>query len=116
VLAEVRNPVGIITKNHLVTRDVDLLRELAACGAVCVNISLTTLRNELQRVMEPQTSVPARRLAAVETLARAGVPVGIMIAPLIPGLTDEEMPTILQAARAAGAGWAGYVAPACRTP
>jgi len=110
VLLEARNPVGIITKNHLVTRDIDLLRELAAYQAVAVNISLTTLRNELQRVMEPQTSIPARRLAAVEKLADAGVPVGVMVAPVIPGLTDEELPAILNAARAAGASWAGFVA------
>ena len=109
VLAEARNPVAIITKNHLVTRDIDLYTELAAHGAAAVNVSLTTLRNDLQSVMEPRTSIPARRLAAVEQLARAGVPVGIMVAPLIPGLTDEEMPAILRAARDAGAQWAGYV-------
>lgn len=109
VLAEFRNPVGIITKNHLVTRDIDVLSELAAHRAVGVNLSITTLDEKLQRVMEPRTSVPKRRLLAVEKLAAAGVPVGIMVAPIIPGITDEEMADILKAARDAGAQWAGYV-------
>lgn len=108
VLAEFRNPVGIVTKNHLVTRDVDLLRELARHGAASVNISVTTLDPKLQRVMEPRTSIPARRLAAIETLAEAGVPVGVMVAPLIPGLNDHEMPAILEAAARAGARFAGF--------
>jgi DNA repair photolyase len=109
VLAEFRNPVAIITKNHLVTRDLDLLVELAAHQAVAVVLSVTTLRNELQRVMEPRTSVPARRLAAVRALAQAGVPVGVNVAPVIPGLTDQEMPAILEAAAQAGAGFASHV-------
>ena len=109
VLAEFRNPMAVITKNHLVTRDIDLFQQLAEHNAVSINISITTLRNDLQHIMEPRTSIPARRLAAVEKLARAGVPVGIMVAPIIPGLTDEEMPAILQAAKDAGAQWAGYV-------
>jgi DNA repair photolyase len=109
VLAEARNPVAIITKSFLVTRDIDLYTELASHGAAAVNMSITSLRNDLQSIMEPRASIPARRLAAVEQLAKAGVPVGIMVAPLIPGLTDEEMPAILQAARDAGAQWAGYV-------
>jgi len=108
VLVEFRNPVGIVTKNHLVTRDVDLLQELARYDAASVNISVTTLDPELQRVMEPRTSIPARRLAAIETLAKAGVPVGVMVAPLIPGLNDHEMPAILEAAASAGARFAGY--------
>lgn len=109
VLAEARNPVALITKNHLVTRDVDLLAELAAHDAVQVVLSVTTLRNELQRVMEPRTSVPARRLDAVRTLADAGVPVGVNVAPVIPGLTDHELPAILEAAADAGATSAGYI-------
>jgi DNA repair photolyase len=109
VLAEFRNPVGIITKNHLVTRDIDVLSELAAHRAVSVNLSITTLDEKLQRIMEPRTSVPKRRLLAVEKLAQAGIPVGIMVAPIIPAITDEEMGDILQAARDAGAQWAGYV-------
>ena len=109
VLAEFRNPVAIITKNHLVTRDLDLLVELVRHQAVAVVLSITTLRNELQRVMEPRTSVPARRLDAVRTLAQAGVPVGVNVAPVIPGLTDQEMPAILEAAAQAGAKVASYV-------
>jgi DNA repair photolyase len=109
VLAEFRNPVGIITKNYLVTRDIDVLRELAAHDAVSVNLSITTLDDKLQRVMEPRTSVPKRRLAAVEKLAAAAIPVGIMVAPIVPAITDEEMGDILQAAHDAGAKWAGYV-------
>jgi DNA repair photolyase len=109
VLAEFRNPVAIITKNYLVARDVDVLSELAAHDAIAVNLSITTLDESLQRVMEPRTSVPKRRLAAVEKLAAAGIPVGIMVAPIIPGITDEEMADILTAARDAGARWAGYV-------
>jgi DNA repair photolyase len=109
VLAEFRNPVGIITKNFLVTRDIDLLKELAAYRAVVVHVSITTLDAELTRVMEPRTSVPSRRLAAVETLAAAGIPVGVLMAPVIPGLTDHEIPAVVMAAKNAGAGSVGYV-------
>lgn len=109
VLAEARHPVGIITKNHLVTRDVDLLAELAAHGAAAVVLSVTTLDRELQRVLEPRTSTPRKRLLAIETLARAGIPVGVNVAPVIPGLTDHEMPAILEAAAAAGATRAGRI-------
>lgn len=109
VLADFRNPVAIITKNHLVTRDLDLLAELARHEAVAVILSITTLRNELQRVMEPRTSIPARRLDAIRALAEAGVPVGVNVAPVIPGLTDQEMPAILEAAARAGASFANHV-------
>ncbi|HVG24456.1 MAG TPA: PA0069 family radical SAM protein [Thermoanaerobaculia bacterium] len=109
VLAEFRNPVAIITKNHLVTRDADLLAELAAHDAARVFISITTLDNNLQRTMEPRTSTPELRLDAVKKLADAGVPVGVMVAPVVPAITDHEMPQILAAARDAGARWAGYV-------
>ncbi len=109
VLAEFRNPVMIVTKNYLVTRDIDLLSELAAHGAASVSLSITTLRPELQRVLEPRASTPARRLKAIEALANAAIPVGVMVAPIIPGLTDSEMPAILKAAAGAGAGGAGYV-------
>jgi DNA repair photolyase len=109
VLAEFRNPVGIVTKNHLVTRDSDLLAELAAAQAAVVNVSITTLDPKLQRVMEPRTSIPAKRLAAVEALSRAGIPVRVLVAPVIPGLTDHELPAILKAAAAAGARSAGFV-------
>jgi DNA repair photolyase len=109
VLAEFRNPVGVITKNHLVTRDADLLAELASVNAASVNVSVTTLDAELARTMEPRTSTPARRLVAIEKLARAGIPVGVLVAPVIPGLTEHELPRILQAAADAGASFAGYV-------
>ncbi len=109
VLAEFRNPVAIVTKNHLVTRDVDLLAELASVEAACVTVSVTTLRNEIQRVMEPRTSVPKRRLRAIEALAKAGVPVAVNVAPVVPGLTDHEMPAILEAAANAGATRAAYI-------
>ena len=109
VLAEYRNPLAIITKNHLVTRDVDLLADLASYGAAVVNISITSLNRELQQVMEPRTSIPARRLAAVKTLSQVGVPVNVMIAPVVPGLTDHELPSIIKAAADAGARSAGYI-------
>jgi DNA repair photolyase len=109
VLAEFRNPVTIITKNHLVTRDIDVLSDLAAHDCAAVNLSLTTLDDTLQRVMEPRTSIPRRRLDAVGKLAAAGIPVGVMVAPIVPGITDSEVGDILQAARDAGARWAGYV-------
>jgi DNA repair photolyase len=109
VLAEFRNPVGIVTKNRLVTRDIDLLQELAGLNAVAVFISLTTLDTELRRVMEPRTSPPASRLATIRDLAQAGIPVGVMTAPIIPGLNDHELPQLLSAAADAGARFAGYV-------
>jgi len=107
VLAEFRNPVSIITKNFLVTRDLDLLRELAAHQAVKVHLSINSLDAELARRLEPRAASPKLRLAAVETLSKAGVPVGVLVAPVIPALNDYEMPSVLQAAKAAGAGWAG---------
>jgi DNA repair photolyase len=110
VLAEFRNPVVIITKNHLVTRDLDLLKELARHEAVRVLLSITTLDGSLGRVMEPRASHPARRLAAIDALSQAGVPTGVLAAPVIPGLTDHELPSIIAAAAQAGAQSAGYVA------
>ena len=107
VLAEFRNPVEIITKNYLVTRDIDLLRELAAHRAVAVNLSINSLDSELARKLEPRAASPKMRLAAVEALAKASVPVGVLVAPVIPGLNDHEIPAVLAAAKAAGASWAG---------
>ena len=109
VLAEFRNPVAVVTKNHLVTRDIDLLSELARHDAAVVAVSLTTLDDDLRRVMEPRTSRPARRLATIEALAGAGIPVGVMVAPVIPGLTDHELPALISAAGRAGAAFAAYV-------
>src|SRR6267378_4200955 len=107
VLAEFRNPVCIITKNYLVTRDIDLLRDLAAHHAVTVHLSINSLDAGLARRLEPRAASPKLRLAAVEALSKAGVPVGVLVAPVIPALNDHEMPAVLQAAKAAGAGWAG---------
>ncbi len=108
VLAAFRNPVAIVTKNALVVRDADILSEMARWRGAQVWISVTTLRLELKRTMEPRTSSPARRLDAIAQLAEAGIPVGVMVAPVIPGLTDEEIPAILGEARRAGARFAGY--------
>ncbi len=109
VLARFRNPVAIITKNRLVTRDLDVLRELAEHGAIGVNISVTSLDVKLQRILEPRTSPPQARLDAVAQLHAAGIPVGVMVAPIIPGITDHEVPAILEACGKAGAQFAGYV-------
>ena len=108
VLAEFRNPVQIVTKNGLVTRDLDILADLARHQAAAVCISVVTLHSDLSRIMEPRTSTPDRRLAAIEALARAGVPVRILAAPVIPGLTDHEVPEILAQAARVGARFAGY--------
>jgi DNA repair photolyase len=109
VLAEFRNPVGLVTKNHLVTRDVALLAELAQFNAAVVYISITTLDAELTPKLEPRAALPNLRLAAIKTLHDAGVPVGVLLAPMIPGLNDHEMPKILEAAAAAGAQSAGMI-------
>ncbi len=109
VMAECRQPVGIVTKNRLVTRDLDLLGELARAGAVSVAVSLTTLDHELAATMEPRTSCPADRLRAIRELAAAKVPVTALLAPLIPGVNDSEVPRLLEAAAEAGAGAAAWV-------
>jgi DNA repair photolyase len=108
VLAEFRNPAAIITKNYRVTRDIDVLSRLAAYKAAAVFLSVTTLDASLTKFMEPRTSFPALRLRAIEELAKAGIPVGVNVAPVIPGLTDHEIPAILKAAADAGARHAGY--------
>jgi DNA repair photolyase len=109
IFAEFRNPVSIITKSALVTRDLPILQELARHHAVRVFVSITTLDAELARAMEPRAASPQHRLRAVEALSAAGIPVGVMAAPMIPGLTDHELPAILAAAAQAGAESAGYV-------
>jgi len=108
VFAEFRNPVSIITKNHLVTRDADLLGTLARFHAASVAISLTTLDGELARKLEPRASTPKRRLDAIRELTAAGVPVTVLTAPIIPGLNDHEIPSLLAAAAEAGAVSAHY--------
>ena len=109
VLAKFRNPVGMLTKNRLITRDIDVLQELAAHSAVAVNLSVTSLDPKLQRILEPRTSPPQARLDAVAELRDAGIPVGVMVAPIIPGITDHEVPAIVKACGEAGAQFAGYV-------
>jgi DNA repair photolyase len=108
VLAEFRHPVSLITKNFLITRDIDVLKELASFDAVHATISITTLNADLAAKMEPRASRPTHRLRAIEMLAKAGVPVSVNVAPIIPGLNDREIPAVLEAAKAAGAGDAGY--------
>lgn len=109
VLAELRNPVQIVTKSRLVVRDADLLADLARDRAAAVMISVTTLDPAVHRAMEPRTPRPELRLAAIEALAKAGVPVGALVAPVVPGLTDHEIPRILEAVARAGATHASYV-------
>ena len=109
VLAEFLNPVIIVTKNYLVVRDLDLLGTLAQERAVIVTLSLTTLRADLQRALEPRASTPQRRLEAIRRLAAASIPVRVLLAPVIPGLNDHELPALLEAASEAGATAAGYV-------
>jgi len=109
VLARCRHPVTVITKSALVLRDLDLLADLARDGLAGVGVSVTTLSAELKRVMEPQAASPRARLEAVRRLNDAGIPTGVMVAPVIPALTDHEMEAILEAAAGAGARWAGYV-------
>ena len=109
VLAECRNPVCIVTKNHLVARDADLLAELASHNAAAVLISVTTLDAELSRRLEPRASHPRRRLEAIAKLNAAGVRTGVLTAPIIPGLNDHEIPAVHRAAAAAGAKHAGFV-------
>ena len=109
VLAEHRNPVAVITKSALVTRDLDLLARLAEHGAAAVHLSITSLDPELAGRLEPRAARPARRLEALAALAAAGVPTGVMVAPVIPGLNDREVPAILAAARQAGARQAGLI-------
>jgi DNA repair photolyase len=103
VLVKYRNPCVIVTKSGLVTRDIDLLRELAEHDAAMVNVSITSLNDDVRRVMEPRASPPHERLRAVEALAKAGIPVGVMVAPIVPGITDSEIPALVAAAARAGA-------------
>jgi DNA repair photolyase len=108
LLTECRHPLSIITKSHLVTRDIDLLAPLAAQGLVRVSLSLTTLDRRLARRLEPRAATPARRLAAIASLSAAGIPTGVSVAPLIPALTDWELESLLEAAARSGAGFANW--------
>ena len=108
VFLEFRNPAGIVTKSDLILRDLDVLREMSSADLVEVVVSVTTLDRELSRTMEPRAATPENRLRTIESLAHAGIPVAVNVAPIIPGLTDEEVPNILKAAADAGARGAGY--------
>ena len=108
VFLDFRNPVGMVTKNYLITRDIDLLQEMAKFDCVSVCMSVTTLDEELRRVMEPRTSSATKRLEAVTKIASAGIHVGVLMSPIIPGLTDHEIPSLVQAAKNAGAKFVGY--------
>jgi DNA repair photolyase len=109
VLARCRHPVTIVTKSALIVRDIDLLTDLAQDRLVQVMVSITSLTNDIKRTLEPRAASPQARLRVVEQLARAGIPAGVLIAPVIPAITDHEMEDILAAAKQAGAGSAGYV-------
>ena len=109
VLAEARHPIGIVTKSALVTRDIDVLRLLARDGLARVYLSVTTLDPRLARTLEPRAAAPHRRLEAIRALTAAGIATGVMVAPIIPALTDHEIEPILDAAATAGAASAGYV-------
>ena len=109
VLDRYDHPVGIVTKSALVTRDADILARMARRRLATVSLSVTTLDRDLARAMEPRASTPAKRLEAIQVLSEAGVPAGVMVAPIVPGLTDHEMEAILEEASEAGAGRAGYV-------
>ncbi len=109
VLARCRHPVTIVTKSALIVRDLDLLTDLAKDHLVSVMVSVTSLTNEIKRTLEPRTASPAARLRVIEQLSGAGVPVGVLVAPVIPAITDHEIEDILSAAKAAGASRAGYV-------
>ena len=108
MLAKYNHPVSLLTKSALIARDIDLLAPMAEARIVRIMLSITTLDAKLARAMEPRASTPKRRLAAVKALSEAGVPVGVMTAPMIPGLNDHELEDLLAAAKDAGAGWAGY--------
>ena len=108
VLSEFNNPVGIVTKGQLITRDIDILGDMAKRNLAEVFVSITTLDKDLARAMEPRASAPHRRLEAIRALSAAGIPTGVMTAPMIPGLNDHEMEAILEAASDAGATRAGF--------
>ena len=109
VLDRASHPVGIVTKSHLIVRDIDILSRMAARGLVKVAISVTTLDRHLARSMEPRATTPSKRIAALQQLSEAGVPAAVMVAPIIPALNDSEIEQILEEARSAGATEAGYV-------
>ncbi len=108
IFAEYRNPVGMITKNQLILRDLDILKELASHNLLNVAISITSLNEDLRLKLEPRTASYKNRLKVVETLASNGIHVGVMVAPIIPGLNNYDIAHVIKAASEAGASWAGY--------
>lgn len=108
VFRDFRHPVSVVTKNHLVTRDIDIFTDMARENCISVYLSVTSLDAKLSRTMEPRASTPGMRLRAIEALAKAGIPVGAMVGPIVPGLTDHETPAILKAVADAGGQAAGY--------
>lgn len=109
VCLEYRNPVSILTKNSLILRDLDILSEMAKLDLVTTSLSITTLNKELVSKMEPRTATPSRKLQAIEKLSEAGIPVGVNVAPVIPGLNDDEIPEILKQSAKSGAIFASYI-------
>jgi DNA repair photolyase len=109
VLDAHNHPVGIVTKSALVMRDIDILSRMASRGLAKVALSITTLDRKIARTMEPRAATPTRRLEALKAMSEAGIPVSVMVAPIIPGLNDSEIERILDSAHAAGAREAGYV-------
>ena len=108
-LSECDHPVSIITKGTVVERDIELLADMATRNLASVFVSVTSLDNTIKRTLEPRAAGPARRLELVKRLTEAGVPTGVLVAPVIPAVTDHEMEAILERAAEAGAGWAGYI-------
>lgn len=108
ICREYNQPVGILTKNSGVLRDIDLLAPMAAKGTAAVLLSLTTLNEDLRRILEPRTTTAAQRIRTLESLSKAGIPTGVMLGPMIPGLNEQEIPVLLEAAANAGATFAGY--------
>ena len=109
VLHDCDHPVGLITKSSLIERDIDLLAPMAAKNLVVAAVTITTLDSDLARKLEPRAATPSRRLRTIRTLAEAGIPVGVSVAPMIPFITDDHMEQILEAAREAGATYASYI-------
>jgi len=109
VLAQTRHPVTIITKGNLILRDLELLAGMARERLASVTISLTTLQPELKRTLEPRTASPQARLEVIRELSAAGIPVGVLVAPVIPAVNDSEIEALIEAASAAGAHWAGHI-------
>lgn len=109
VFLKFRNPVYLITKNSLIRRDIDILKELAELNLVRVNLSVTSLKREISRILEPRTSIPEKRIETIHELSSSGIPVYVNVAPIIPCLNDEEIPQILEAVSKAGAKGAGFI-------